>query len=278
MPSSKVETTVIGVAVLSGLVACVLAAAGFSDPPIGFSPQNDYVGPFVVAIFVLWFYAAYWAFDIRRALSAPLFRNQALGMGLVAIGWLGFNAFNSFPQSEVGIVVFEETGAVLVAIVLTLYWIDASILAAQHTDPLQRNTLRWREVRWILWPFFAFVTALTLLVSFVPSLVGLQPVWNGAAGIGAIGIIVAVLAAAFARSVMRSKDRTIKMHLRWFGLSLAGWLGILTIFPIVATSLGISSLNATTASQALAYTAFAYCVYRSAKSLAPLEQVQRLTT
>jgi hypothetical protein len=271
LPSSRVETTIIGVSILSGVVACILAAAGFNDPAIGFT--NGYVGPFVLTL-VIWVYAAYWAFDIRRALSAPLFRNQALGMGLVAIGWLAFNAYNTFPQpAEVGVVAYAEVGGVVVAILLTFYWIDSSILAAQRTDPLQRDSMKWREVRWFLWPFFVFVIALTLLVGFVPYLVSLQPVWFGAVGYAAIGLVVAVLAAAFALSVWRSKDRAIKRHLKWFGLSLAGWLGSLAIFSLVLTSLGISSLNATTASQALAYTAFSYGVYRSAKSLAPLERL-----
>lgn len=38
-------------------------------------------------------YAAYWAFSIRRALALGLYRSQALGIGLVAVGYYLFSVF-----------------------------------------------------------------------------------------------------------------------------------------------------------------------------------------
>jgi hypothetical protein len=265
LPDSRVENAIIGCAVLLVIIGTALAAAGFSDPSIGFS--NGSLGPLFIGLAIIWIYAAYWAFDIRRALSTNLFRNQALGMGLVAIGWLLVNTVYSF-----GLPTLVEVSSPLIAVVFSFYWIDTSIFAAQRTDPLQRNTMKWREVRWLLWPTFVFLFMLTVLVQYAPPLSSWQPVWLGILGLPSFLIVAVILAAVFARSVLRSKDRTLRRHLRWFGLSFVGFFAILIVTSLIVTGLGGITSDATTIP---AFTVFAYFIYRSAKSLAPLERMDR---
>lgn len=263
MPGRSVESVIIWSSVLLEMIATALSAASFSDPAIGLSDMST--GILFVGLPIIWIYAAYWAFDIRRALSTNVFRNQALGMGLVAIGWLLVNTVYSF-----GLPTTAEVGAPLIVVALSFYWIDTSIFAAQRTDPLQRNTMRWREVRWLLWPTFGLLFTLTLLVEYSPPLAAWQPVWLGILWLPSFMIPAAILAAVFVKSVMRSKDRTLRRHLRWFGLSFVGLFATLIITELIVTSLGGIVSDATTSS---GFTVFAYCIYRSAKSLAPLERM-----
>jgi hypothetical protein len=263
-----VENAIIWGSVLLEMIATALSAAGFSDPAIGLSNESN--GLLFIGLAIIWIYAAYWAFDIRRALSTNLFRNQALGMGLVAIGWLLVNTAYSYGGTT-GIAI----GATGIALVLALYWIDSSIFAAQRTDPMQRNTMMWREVRWLVWPAFGALFALTLLIQFAPPLSAWQPVWLGTLGLPSFLIPVVILAAVFAKSVMRSKDRTLRKHLRWFGLSFVGLFVTLFTTSLIVTGLGGTVSDATTVP---AFTVFAYCIYRSAKSLAPLERMDRSAT
>lgn len=261
MPDRMLEDAIIGGSVLLALIATALSAAGFSDPAIGFA--NGELGPFLIGPAIIWIYAAYWAFDIRKALSTNLFRNQALGMGLVAIGWLLVNTvFNFTPTNPTETVqALAQLSAPVTALAFSFYWVDTSIFAAQRTDPLQRKTMRWREVRWLVWPSFGLLIALGLL-AVLPSFL-----------IVALFLIVAtVLGAAFANSVLRSKDRTLKRHLEWFGLSFVGLAVTLLVTAFIVTSLGGIVSDAT---ETPAFIVFAYFIYRSAKSLAPLERMDR---
>jgi hypothetical protein len=254
------------------MIAAALPAAGFSDPAIGLS--NGSTGLLFIGLAIIWIFAAYWAFDIRKALSTNLFRNQALGMGLVAIGWLLVNAVYTFggTATAYSFAALAEVVAPLTATALTLYWVDSSIFAAQRTDPLQRNTMRWREARWVLWLTFGLLIALTIMVEYAPPLSAWQPVWLGTLWFPSFLIPVVILAAVFARSVMRSKDRTLRRHLKWFGLSLAGFLATILAAGTIITNLGGITSDATFSS---GFTVFAYCIYRSAKSLAPLERMDK---
>lgn len=266
--SSKIENAIIGTCLILGLVTFGLVAVGFSYPAIGF--ENTYVGPFALSVLVIWAYAAYWALDIRKALSAYVFRNQALGIGLVALAWLTFNGYNAVPNTGTAGTTLGTGGIALltIAVMVTFYWVDASIRAAQRTDPLLRNTFRWNAVRLFVLPLFVGINALVIASTVFPILT----ILDGLLGVVLLGIVIIVTGVAFALSVSRSGDRTIRRHLKWFGFGLLAFIGIAGVIPPLAALFGLNFDNVSNGAQALGYTAFSYCVYRSAKSLAPLEQ------
>ncbi len=92
-------------------------------------------------------YAAYWAFVIRRALAVRLYRNQALGIGIlaIAVALTQVNAtISNYSANYPGFltIIFPYFTT------LTLfYWIDTSVQAGRRSDPLLRDTLHWKGLR-----------------------------------------------------------------------------------------------------------------------------------
>jgi hypothetical protein len=264
MLGSSLEKTLVVGSVGVMVLAAAAMIVGFTIPEVGF--VNGNIGVFGLPLFVVWGYAIYWAFDIRKALSTREFRNQALGIGLVSLGWTLFNVVFflggyglSFPYVDIPVLTF--------AVLVTFYWTDTSILVALKTDPLMRNTLRWRQVRLVLWAVFVatVVLALSAANAYIEQYLPQLTLIYGPIGIVNIFILIVVTAGAFLVSVVRSKNSTLRRHLAWFGLSLGTWIGFLAF--------AFGSVEQVGGAQVLAYASFSYCLYRSAKSLAPLNKV-----
>ena len=208
------------------------------------------------------FYASYWALIIRRALAVQSYRNQALGVALIAlfqgvttIGFAGTEGASGRTPLDL-----LALGANTILFLFVFYWIDASVLAAKRSDPLLRDTLHWRSLRLVLWP---------LIISFAAAAV----VSNFSLPFNIILTLVAG-AASLPVAARRSRDPTMRRHLIWFGLyaafllafffNLGGLLNVSIGSPASFVFLGIGSLM---------YFAASYCLYRSAVSLAPLRQL-----
>lgn len=205
-------------------------------------------------------YAAFWGFSIWRRLSVGLYRNQAFGISIVAVSFalLDLDQFTPvFPgtyaiPSEFFIIVY------LVDVVL-FYWIDASILAAKRTDPLLRDTLHWRQLRLVIWAI--------LLVSVVVSILA------QAHFLAFTSLLLVAISGAVSLPVAasRSGDESMRRQLKWFGLFA---LLLLTIGIIAAASgaSGVENVYSTVAMLSIIYAAD-YCLYKSAKSLVPLNKL-----
>jgi len=228
---------------------------------------------------VVFLYAAYWAFDIRKSLAVPLFRNQALGMGLmsllIALSILGYGV-QLLGFSGNGIVFY--LASLLNAsptFVVIFYWIDASMLAARRSDPLLRDTLRWSKLRIVLWGVVAvsFVSNLAASLYFLAT-IGALPFQNSLGGLPYYAwslsnyglIILAPLVGAIAIPVItyRSKDQALRRHFKWLGLAFVFFVAFFVLLGTLV-SLGIEPV--------VTLTGTAYCLYRSAKSLAPLNRL-----
>jgi hypothetical protein len=223
-------------------------------------------------------YSAYWAFNIRRALAVRLYRNQALGIGLIAL---------SFVFLESGITVFDYISvpstlfrSLLVSyfyfpLIMAFYWIDTSILAARRSDPLLRDTLNWRRLRIPLWGLNIFFTLLSLsviiyfriaMVSVLlsPPLTLVLIAFTPAYITGISGLVYLPITAR------RSKDPTLRKHLQWFGA--------FTAFVLLSVLL---SLLPSDVLQSIAFNAsrfvVAYSLYRSARSLVTLNSLTETT-
>ena len=215
-----------------------------------------------IAVFALLAYAVFWALSIRRALAVGLYRNQALGVALVAaasffvaISYLlppQYSASSSLI-SFIGFLAFYST------FLIFFYWVDTSLRAARRSHPLLRDTLHWRELRKILWPLDIIVIAILsadMLFLNVSTPLFLVPLLIDIIS-GAIFLPVAAV---------RSKDPTLRSHLRWFGLF---FLGFFVIF-LSAFSYDLVSILATI----IGLLVMAYALYRSAKSLVPLNRIR----
>jgi hypothetical protein len=122
----------------------------------------------------LFAYTAFWAFNIRRAQTARIYRNQALGMGFVALVWIIFSLAAILPSS----ILTPTAGAIGFCFIMLglFYWVDASIIAARRSDPLLRDTLRWSELRTYLWGLLLVLTSLfVLLTGYYEYMVGIVP-------------------------------------------------------------------------------------------------------
>jgi hypothetical protein len=210
--------------------------------------------PAAVAFFgfaVAFLYPAYWALAVRRALGLRMYRNQALGLALLGIGF--------------ALAFVRPLEVVLSYSVLLFYWIDASVLAARRTDPLLRDTLNWSKLRWIFW--------LVIVGLWVPEMVDLVVSGNffgnnltkdifGTLVVVPFALVFVSGAPLLVLASRRSGDNALKRHLKWFGYFVSAILvaGLLQNAGLVIATFVLFVVGA-------------YCLYRSARSLAPLNRI-----
>lgn len=220
-------------------------------------------------------YAAYWALNIRRALFVPAYRRQAF--------WIGF-----FSLSSVGYVAGLDMGApgpsVAYALLVVSYYlalaflffrlIDVDIEVARRSDPLLREPLHWRRLR------------LVVLAIMVPAAVGVAALeWASKTGASFPGYYFAIVQGsvfvpfllagvpALLLAVRRTGDLTFRRSLKWLGFYFVTlFIANMSYFLFTAGVLAVPPdlFNAT---GGLVAAPGAYCLYRSARSLAPLNRI-----
>ena len=229
----------------------------------------------IIATVLISSYAAYWAFDIRRALAVRLYRSQALGIGLVSLSFAYLysylyvqnaapNLVSSLPSLEGDLIVFLSFTPFL----LTFYWTDSSVMAARRSDPLLREILGWRRVRLVLWPlvvigFVAVQIPYTQYAALTSSLLSVTPL------LLSVFIPLGCAAVYLPMSAFRSKDPTLRRHLLWFGIFAASILTTAIFFNIVQSFAATISLAISLVTSVFG----GYCLYRSARSLVPLNRI-----
>lgn len=228
------------------------------------------------SIILVFGYAAYWAFTIRRALATRLYRNLAFGTGLVA----------SVMVTAIGVVSADVTGVqsvitpfALLAVLTTFYFIDSSVLAARRSDPLLRDTLHWTKVRYPYWVLIIILALAAAAVSILfPAALHYNSLvfvlFSGIPYLAALGVGLVVLPL----SAVRSRDGTLRTHFKWFGLYVVFFFAfVITVSPVPPINFTQSGFTAFTIVDFQA--AFAsmlaagYSLYQSAKSLAPLNRL-----
>lgn len=220
-------------------------------------------------------YAAYWAFNIRRALKVGVYRNHALGVGVMSLGWIVI-FLDYVIVSHVSTVGFT----VLNVLVTTafFYFIDSSVLDGRLSDPLLRDTLHWRRIRRWVWAIFATASVASILTSAYYSVhtggtiltggnLSLAPAWVSVVG-DSLEVVVAIIVglAALPITAIRSRDPLLRRQLEWF----AGFIVVL-----VAGS-PVPSTSAYAALTFLQQLGMAICLYKSARSLAPVSRLPKL--
>ena len=231
--------------------------------------------PFVFA------YVAYLALKIRRGFVVQLYRNQALGIAAIA-AYLTAQAGISFLLPSPANSSYAETLAWaltnLAGGVPFFLWIDATARVARKSDPYERDSLNWSKLRYVVIVVAIVSAALGLVIAptVVASFGSYVPSYSLLANIVGNVPFAAILLAGLAilsLGAIRSKDITLRRHIFW--LAVFFFTFIITFAVTVIYTLLVPSASGgqyTTfefAADVLLYYLAAYCLYRSARSLAP---------
>ena len=150
-----------------------------------------------------------------------------------------------------------------------LAFVDSTVPIARRSDPLLRNILHWEKVRVVAWAVLILVEILTVYAEIESNNTSSATV----AGLFAVALIGAPPMLIGAR---RSMDPNLRGSLKWFGLSLLFFLGIILV-GVVETELNLSTYYTTSSYGEIPYAAVlilvAYALYRSARSLEPINRL-----
>lgn len=211
-------------------------------------------------------YAAYWAFNIRRALAVRIYRNQALGVGLVSLGFI-LIFFDYVLVSSFNIVIFVAIQALVTA--MFFFFIDSAVLDGRMSDPLLRDTIHWRRIRLWVWGIFVAASVASIyIVVYYAGLTGknlsVLPFWVSFIG-SALEVVVVIIVGivALPLTAIRTRDPYLRKQLAW----LAGFVAFLAAGGPVPTSSAYAPVVF-----ALQF-AMAFCLYKSARSLVPLNKI-----
>jgi len=231
-----------------------------------------------LATFPIYAFTAYWAFNVRRALSVPMYRKQAGGTGALALTiWASLylffvlSRFSDLRLSD-GAVVFVFT----VPLLAFFYFCDVTMSAARRADPLLRDTLGWSKLRiplWIIvavsfgiiyvWTGYAILDDNLILLNQLnldvfPSII-MNLSFNYLTLLPFVGIIFVVSAA------IRTKwDKVLRRHLIWIVI------GLLLLF--YGFNINIPG------TYVIVFLLVSYSLYRAARSLATVDHVPKLET
>jgi hypothetical protein len=230
---------------------------------------------------VIFVYAAYWAFDIRRGLAVRLYRDQALGIGLIIVifgvfyanAWWFFGAVQTNPV----LAVLQQAAGFGLSLSV-FYWLDASILASRRSDPLLRDTFHWKRIRYVLWPLVLLgpvLVSFSVLVYPPASYPSGPPISNPIVAVGTILTFFSIIGPFVIGAILlpivgrRSRDSSLRRHLVWFGLFAATFtfVFIRDLVPSLVNDLDLTLTGTVILAVAT------YCLYRSARALVPLNKL-----
>jgi hypothetical protein len=215
------------------------------------------VAAFLVALGILAL-GLYRAIQMGRDFVNRLYRARAFWTAAVALVVMIVLSVDSVVGNGLGLA--TAVPAILLFIVLFVF-ADRTVQVAIEMDFFHRNTLRWRQVRKLL-----YVVLLTDVVYFLVGLAGgvLSPLLF----FGTVFVVFGLAIAAVAISALRTPDRTIKRHVGLFGILLVGFIAALyTGQPGVAPALNFAS--------DLIVVAMAYTLFLMVMSLSPLGRVEK---
>jgi len=216
-------------------------------------------------------YGAAWAFSIRRVLVGSVYRNHALWLGVICIG-LPSGLFIANLSSSNTMIFLALSLCTAAFLAFFFAFVDSTVKVARLSDPLKRWILHWRKVRFVLWGDLVLATVYLVYGA-------INPAWTNSGFWGAVGFPLFLLpfilgAPAVIIGARRSRDRVLRGSLKWFGAVLALFLANASISFVELVVLGISSYDSSFSYPALAFAPMtiiaSYCLYRSARSLAPI--------
>lgn len=268
----------------SDVVFYILALAGLLAPFLLLTAFKYSSGVSLIAgllvVCIIYSYAAFWGFSMRRGLAAPLYRRQALWVGAVgayfAIEWLVQALFNPFhPYSGTLQTYFLLDTVRDFGYTVIFAWISATMPLVRQSDPLLRDELRWDRLRLILWPLVVVGVVTTAGLEAITLVTGSQYLLlhDLSTSIPYPAILVGALALGL--GIKKSTDMTLRRQLKWFGLS-ATFIVVVFLLAQFAHTLGFVPASETLLVEAVQYAMVLLAgvfLLRSAKNLVPLFQV-----
>jgi hypothetical protein len=219
-------------------------------------------------------YAAFWTFTIRRALKGRVYRNHALWLGAVCIVWevgLPLNGLSS--SSEIVDLALNISLAFELAFVFA--FVDSTVPVVRRSDPLLRGILHWEKARFVLWGDLVLAAIYLVIAVVAPSSENSD--LGGAIGFPLFLLPFIVGAPVLLIGARRSKDRVLRGSLKWFGVLLLSFLFNALLSFIEMFIFNVSQYNSTFSYPALVFAPAAilgaYALYRSARSLAPMNRL-----
>ena len=219
-------------------------------------------------------YTTYWAFTIRRVIPIPLFRRQALWVGVVGAYFAGIVSFTQLYgvyNTTNALINFIGSFLFFIGFIVIVAWVDVTIRIARKTDPLRRDTFHWMRLRTFVWAILLLVQV--FVFSLALPLVAQNQSPSGLVLLPSLLAIIAVAVTtgpALLLSGSRSKDKTLRTHLKWFGLFVVSLFStVIAGFSFYLTQVEIPPALGFV----VGFTPFvlaAYCLYRSARSLVPI--------
>jgi hypothetical protein len=228
-------------------------------------------------------YAAYWSFSIRSAVNNRYLRSQSLWLGIISIGLIPLLPTPAYTPNLIATLAIDIFFLGVMPL-LVLAWIDSTVRLDRRSDPLLRDSLHWSKVRIAVW--IGTIVLVLLPYGFLQSeITGTAPAVLLTLFI--VGPYLPALVAgtpALLISARRSKNSIRRENLRWFGL-----FALFVLLSILCTSIASTSVPAIPPGffyflafkgiYIVAYIAFelfvivsAYCLYRCARSLAPVNR------
>lgn len=233
-----------------------------------------------VAPALVFLYASYWAFTIRRALVSRMYRKQAMWLGVLATV-LAIDVFVTYSENPLVTDLINVFVALLFAI--TFLYIDSLIPVIRRSDPLLRGILHWGTLRYFLWFDVALLGVFNVAPGLIPALsVGVAGYVFTIVGWLTTAILLFGLSGiAVFMGARRSGDMVLRSSLKWTGGVLLMTLvafAVDTTEAALVTGLSYSNFAYYYSYAALpggvVYIIMGYCFYRAVRALAPVGKIQ----
>jgi hypothetical protein len=212
--------------------------------------------------------AAYRGAELGSALTSRVYRSRAF--------WIAALCVMIALQSQIpdswetgGLPIFELTFFLMISVFFV--FIDTTVSVALDTDFFHRNSLRWRQARFVAYPIVIGWVVIFLAVTYLSGLTS-PPAWVSAIQNGPEGVlfIAAILYSILALVIgaRRSPDKTLGRHI----------LLLATFFAIfIATTLmfNYTSILPVDLLSDLLTVIGSYVLYRAVMTLSPLGHIEK---
>ena len=215
-------------------------------------------------------YAAYWAFSIRRAMVSRIYRNQALWLGVLCVIVLSGVVVPSPTTNDAVVIFLSNLPTIALALVLFAF-VDSTVPLARRSDPRLRSILHWEKVRIIAWGLLILAVIVGEYGEFTSSNTSSTEVYP-------LLLLVVIGAPPMLVGARRSMDPNLRGCLKWFGLALVSLIGVLLVSfaELALNMLSAEPLNYSQIPYNAVVLLFGYFLYRSARSLAPINRITSL--
>ncbi len=232
------------------------------------------VGYLIAAAILL--YGGYWAFAIRRALFVRAYRSQAFWIGFFSLYLIphGPSVDSVLASFNSPILYFANELYYIFLAVLLFRLIDVDVGLSRRSDPFLRRTLHWKRLRLIIWGIMTF-SIVSLIILGIAGIFGPSAPTSTVIPLQAsvhLSFLVSGIPALFL-GARRSRDEIFRTSLKWFGLFFLVLLANVMVYFVTSSGLVSISQELVNTTSGYLFAPAAFCLYRSVKSLVPMDRL-----